>query len=377
MKLYTNMNVLEAARKRVRWAFEECPNLMVSTSGGKDSTVSLELAIEAARDLGRLPVLACFLDQESEYQGTVDYMRYLMTRTDEVKLVWFQVPFVLTNSLELNSDNYLHCWAEGEKWMREKEPYTIHENPTSETRFHKIYPKLHDWIWNDEFYMDFNGIRAQESQRRFLLQFKGEPIYKNCRWASRQGTGIKMYPIYDWATSDVWKAIYEHGWVYNSIYDKMYKYGYRRVNMRVSSLIHETAHWNLQGLHEIEPDTYDHLSMRIGGIGTYHTGGSELFIPKNLPLAFKSWAEYRDYLLEHLISDENHRAMFRHRWSKQLGEKFARAHVTEIVLNDYEGVKNKNAKTNDESTRFINRWKIRSQSGDKRNLGSDREDRSE
>jgi len=329
---------------------------MVSISGGKDSTVVLELAIEAARELGRLPVMACFLDQESEYQSTVEHMRYLRTRTDEIDLRWFQVPFILTNSVELGSDNYLHCWKEGEKWMREKEPGTIHENPTNIVRFHKIYPKLHDILWDNKFYMDFNGIRAQESQRRFLLQFKGDPIYKNCRWASRQGTGIKLYPIYDWVTSDVWKAIYEHKWVYNSIYDKMYKYGYRRTNMRVSSLIHETAHWNLQGLHEIEPDTYDRLSQRIGGIGTYHTGGAELYVLKDLPVAFGSWTEYRDYLLEHLIEDPAHQEMFRHRWAKQEGEKFAREHVSEVILNDYEGVKNKNAKTNSESAGFVDRF---------------------
>ncbi len=360
MRLYTTMNVLEAARKRVLWAFRECPNIMVSVSGGKDSTVALELAIEAARELGRLPVKATFLDQESEYQGTVEYMRYLQTRP-EVDLVWFQVPFILTNSLEFGEDNYLHCWKEGEKWMRDKEPGTIHENPTDIIRFHKIYPALHDWIWNNQFYMDFNGIRAVESQRRFLLQFKGEPVYKQCRWASRQGTGIKLYSIYDWNVSDVWKAIYEHGWKYNVIYDKMYKYGYRRPNMRVSSLIHETAHWNLQGLHEIEPETYDRLSQRIGGIATYHTGGSELYIPKDLPVAFKSWLEFRDYLLEKLIATEEQRKIFRHRWLKQTGEKYAREHVTEIVLNDYEGVKNKNARTNNESKKFVERW-IRSQS---------------
>ena len=114
MKLYTNIDVLTAAKSRIRYAYEECKNVLISVSGGKDSTVVLELSIEIAREMGRLPVIATFLDQESEYEGTIDYMRYLQTRPAEIKLWWWQIPFVLTNSTSSETDNYLHCWKPGE-----------------------------------------------------------------------------------------------------------------------------------------------------------------------------------------------------------------------------------------------------------------------
>lgn len=351
MKLYTKIDVLTAAKDRIRYAYENEPNVLVATSGGKDSTVVLELAIEIAREMGRLPVRAMFFDQESEYQGTVDYMRYLKTRP-EIDLWWFQVPFILTNSTSLEEDNYLHCWKDGEKWMRDKEPDSIHENPYPDTnRFHKLYPKLNDYCYEGQFYLVFNGIRANESQIRTLLMYRKNPPYKNVRWSSVSSAGVKMYPIYDWTSKDVWKAMYEHDWKYNRIYDLMYKFGTKQTYMRVSSLIHETGHWALQGLHEMEPATYNALSTRINGVATYHTGGQEMYVPQHLPMAFSGWEEYRDYLLEHLIADE-HKHKFAKRFENQEGETWAKEHVAEIILNDYEGVKNEHAARAIQVTKF-------------------------
>lgn len=342
MKIYTDIDVLTAAKSRMRYIYEEFDNVLIATSGGKDSTVVLELAIETAREMGKLPIRAFWLDQESEYQGTVDYMRYLKTRP-EIDLWWFQVPFVLTNSVSLENDNYLHCWKPGEKWMREKEPDSIHENPYPKvTRFHKLIAKLNAYCFDEQYHAVLMGIRANESQTRMILMHKHVPAYKNIRWCSHGENGLRMYPIYDWGTKDVWKAIYEHGWEYNHVYDLMYKYGKKQTFMRVSSILHETGHWAIDGLHEMEPETYNALSQRVNGVATYHTGGQELYVPSRLPSVFSSWQEYRDYLLKHLIAEE-HKAKFQNRIDKQSGELWAQQHVKEIIINDYEGVTNGNA----------------------------------
>lgn len=57
MKLYTKIDVLTAAKDRIRYAYENEPNVLVATSGGKDSTVVLELAIEIARPLGTMRIV--------------------------------------------------------------------------------------------------------------------------------------------------------------------------------------------------------------------------------------------------------------------------------------------------------------------------------
>ncbi len=369
MKIYTNINVYDAAYERLHKLYSEEENICISVSGGKDSTVLLELAIDVCRKLGRLPLKAKFLDQESEWQGTIDYMRYLTTRPEEVQLYWFQIPFILTNSTSLGKDNYLHVWRDGETWLREKESDTIHENPTKEIRFHKVIEAVDDWIFNNERHFSLLGIRADESRIRSRLMARAIPAYKDIRWASNNKHGFNMYPIYDWKTTDIWKYIYENNIVYNKVYDNMFRAGVHRNNMRVSSLIHETGHYALQKLHEIEPETYSALSERIDGVSDYHTGGTGLFIPSKLPVMFKSWIEYRDYLLEKLI-DEEHQSEFKKRYHETDDEQIARSHVAEIILNDYEGVLGKHAR----AARDINQY---AQSRVQSNMGADREGSSE
>ena len=54
MKIYLKQNVLEAARERIAWVFDEFDGeIEVAFSGGKDSTVILELALEEAEKRGR------------------------------------------------------------------------------------------------------------------------------------------------------------------------------------------------------------------------------------------------------------------------------------------------------------------------------------
>ena len=78
MRAYSNTNVFDAALDRIRYVFDNHPNVYVSSSGGKDSTVVMELAFMIAKEKNKLPLNVAFLDQESEYEATVDYMRTLM-----------------------------------------------------------------------------------------------------------------------------------------------------------------------------------------------------------------------------------------------------------------------------------------------------------
>lgn len=65
-KILMPKTVLEAAKERIRRLFDEFENVVVSYSGGKDSTIVLELTLEIAREKGRLPQKVMFLDQEGE-----------------------------------------------------------------------------------------------------------------------------------------------------------------------------------------------------------------------------------------------------------------------------------------------------------------------
>lgn len=78
LKIYLKETVYDAALDRMRYLFGEFPNVVVSFSGGKDSTVILNLALKVAEEMGRLPLKVLFLDQEAEWDCVIDYIRRVM-----------------------------------------------------------------------------------------------------------------------------------------------------------------------------------------------------------------------------------------------------------------------------------------------------------
>lgn len=347
MKIYMNRTVLEEALDRMRFIYDHEENIYVPSSGGKDSTVCTELAVMVAKEKGRLPVDVCFLDQESEYQATIDYFRKLEKRK-EIRLHWFQVPFRLGNNTSLDDRNiWLHSWnpAEKDKWIREQEPNSIHDlgelQEGTDARFYHTLDLMGDYVFGKgSRYVAIVGMRAQESIRRFILMNSKmeKPVYFDKPWAShgaRENT-YRLYPIYDWCVSDVWKFISNNKFSYNEMYDKMFKMGVPSNNMRVSSLIHETGVHGLKILQVAEPQTFDKLVNRIGGINTYNQmHKTDMYAISKLPAMFKSWKEYRDYLLITICSEESRKIFMKAFYKDRDGDdELIKSQVNTILMND-------------------------------------------
>ena len=117
--IYLENNVFDEALARIRFIYEHHDDVIVSMSGGKDSTVLFELTLRVAEELGRLPVKVFWLDQEAEWQATVDYMTEVMQRPD-VKPYWFQIPFDFTNTLS-PVKNFVSVWRPEDKalWIHD------------------------------------------------------------------------------------------------------------------------------------------------------------------------------------------------------------------------------------------------------------------
>lgn len=306
------LNVMEAARNRMSWIFDEFDNdVSVASSGGKDSTVTMELAADEARKRG-VKLRVVFLDQEAEYQGVVDYMRKLKERP-EINLEWYQIPFKLFNATS-HTKNFLNVWGEGEEWMRDKEPDSIHENPFFDKKGNQIdrFKPLLTAIDRSHAGAHLTGMRSEESPTRrvFLVS---NPDWKWATWShglQRARTEDRkllclFHPIYDWKFQDIWKAIHENNWTYNSVYDKQYQYGVHLRRMRVSSFSHSQSLQGLNFLREAEPETYERAVRRLEGISTHKHVGSTKEILSTLPYMFKDWEEYMFYLNENLVEPEH------------------------------------------------------------------------
>lgn len=346
MKIYLKQNVLEAGRARIERLFDEFADVVVNFSGGKDSTVVLNLALEVAERRGRLPLPVLWLDQEAEWQHVVDYVRSVMS-DPRVRPLWFQGPFRISNATS-PSDPWLYCWKEGAEWMREKDPLAIHDNPTGTVTFAQLFDALIASVMPGRRVAHLAGVRAEESPSR-LRGLTTYACYKDITWGTKQGEKLgqwTFYPLYDWSYTDIWKAIHEYRWRYCKLYDLMYQYGVAPRNMRVSNVHHETAISVLAFMQEIEPKTWSRVTERLAGINAAGQVPAFFHTPRQLPPMFTSWKEYRDHLLRNLIEDPALRANYQDqfdRWEAcfvpEICDLVMKAQIGALVVNDYHGVK--------------------------------------
>lgn len=353
-KIYNrDKSTLEASRERISMLFDEFENIQVSISSGKDSTVLYHLCLQEAIRRGR-KIQVFFLDQEAEYQNSIDLIKVQMVHPNVIPL-WFQVPIYMTNSTSY-TDYFLYAWGEGEQWMRKKDPIAIHEikgdYPKRFYEFFRWYEKQN----TDTAYLV--GLRAEESLTRFRAVTKTKG-WGGLRWSTLDGDIKKFYPIYDWTVYDVWKFIYEFNVPYNKIYDLMFQANYSIYSgMRVSNLIHEKSYKCLVDLPRFEPETYNALCRRISGIATASRYASEklVFNNKQLPEHYKSWKEFRDFLLEN-IPNEEHKRKFRLRFEKQeKNERTYQAQVGQLLINDYENSKAFDTKKSEKTQKIKEKW---------------------
>ena len=329
-------NVLEATYKRISYLFDNYDNISLSFSGGKDSTALFHLINEEAKKRDRKFILY-FQDQEAEYQGTIDFVEWAMTQPNVIPQ-WYQVPIFMTNAAS-QQQLFLWAWGEGEQWVRDKNPIAIH---SIDIKYPKRFHKFNLWVGQNLRKLkgksvSIIGLRAEESpDRRFVMFGENSELF----WLRRKNKPHKAYPLIDWRYTDVWKYIIDGGFKYNRIYDKMYMLGGNLKFFRVSNLVHEKAFRCLTDLQELEPETYEKLEQRLHGVHTAAIYGKEnlVYSIKTLPESFKSWKEYKEFLMNSIHPDL--KKIFDYQWTRLKDvndEDCYKYMVKRILLCDWEG----------------------------------------
>jgi len=311
MQIYLNKSVLEAAKERISFIFDEFEDVVVTFSGGKDSTVCFWLTLEEATKRNRLPLKVMWIDQEAEWEGTVKFIETIMKRTD-VQPMWFQIPMVITNNAS-TFERYSYCWDEKQKdkWIHPQVDISIKENIYGTNRFHELFHAIMQKEFKGKKVCTISGVRAEEAPKR-KMGLTNDKTYKWVTWASKlkEKNQYTFYPLYDWSYTDIWKYIQDNNIEYNRVYDEMYRRGMNISEMRISNVHHETAVQTLLQIQEIEPQTWEKISKKITGANTIkHLKNKSYQVSKELPYMFNDWEEYAYHLAENLIHEQQYREL--------------------------------------------------------------------
>ena len=275
------MNVLDAALDRIHNLYSQFDTVVVSFSGGKDSTTILNLCIEVATKIGRLPVEAVFIDEEALTDETIDYVRRVMA-LPTVNLKWYCLPVKHRNACS-RTEIYWFPWDPDKKdlWVRPMPPEGITKlkNFTKGIDTHaEVIPMYYGLKYGRV--ADVTGLRAEESirRRRMAENDRLECYIGEKPLESSKGNVWHCYPIYDWKSEDVWLYAGLRGFDYNRVYDTYSAIGMPLIKQRVAPPWGEEPLRSLHQYAECAPELWAKMINRVPGCNTAaRYGNTELY----------------------------------------------------------------------------------------------------
>lgn len=309
-KTYLDIDVLTAARQRMAQVFDAFPRVCISFSGGKDSTVLLDLTATEARKQNRV-IDVLFIDWEAQYQATIDHITDVLTDRPELRVHWICLPMSTPNESSLH-DPMWTAWHPDEqaRWVR---PLPTHPGVVSNQSIYPFYrfgmtfeefvPAWNKWYAADGATAFLIGIRSDESLNRFrtIKRHAGRKHYQDVAWSTQvSDDSYNFYPIYDWRVEDVWGYIGSQGIPYNQIYDRMYYAGMGLRDMRICEPYSREARKHLDKYHQLEPATWEKIVARAGGVNFGKLYGATTLLGYrhiNKPTEL-TWKQYATILLD-------------------------------------------------------------------------------
>lgn len=321
LKKYRDQNVLDAARERLHYVLDEFDHIYLSVSGGKDSSVMMQLARRIAERRDDDPTFdVLFVDLEAQYRATIEQLEALLDNSDRVvdEVYWCCLPLSLRNAVSQIQPKWT-CWnrENRDRWVRDVPDrdgvLTENNHP-----FEFFEPKMEFEHFIDEFaawYDDEHdgvtaagiAIRSDESLNRFRsLTSDTKQRHGEKNWTTRVQVSdeyldvYNVYPIYDWKTEDVWGYVSEYDLPYNEVYEQMWKNGMSIHEARICQPYGDDQRNGLDQFRRIEPETWERVLDRVSGVNfgniyarTSLLGNFESEKPDHL-----SWQEYAVFLLE-------------------------------------------------------------------------------
>ncbi len=314
MKHYLHINVLEAFNDRLETIFNDFDNIYFSVSGGKDSSVMVQLANAKAKEMGKqFDVL--YIDLEAQYKLTIDHMNELKELSQIRDFYWISLPLQLRNAVSQLQPKWI-CWSPTQKdlWVRDLPKQSINID-NHDFDFYQLGMEFEDFITGfANWYKNKKGgivgagigIRSDESLNRWrTIHSQSKTTYKNNQWTTLLkplDDVYNFYPMYDWKTQDIWVAVAKFDLKFNMIYELMYKNGLSIHEQRLCQPYGDDQKNGLDQFKAIEYETWEKVLNRVNGVnfGNIYARTSALGNLQSCKPDHLTWQQYSIFLLESL-----------------------------------------------------------------------------
>lgn len=289
-------NVLDAALDRIRHLFSIADCYTVCMSGGKDSTTVLNLSLQVARELGRLPLEVVILDEEIIDPDTIAYCEKLLGNP-ELSVRWLCVN--LKHTLRAKARSWWTTWEEEARdvWARPMPPQAVShitglKGPAEYRQIVNAY-YFNDLGWRGKDLVQVTGVRIQESLNRARALRQSGNYY-----ARQDGGEFYAKPIYDWKTIDVWRFINEHHLGYSEVYNKMWLAGFSLIKQRVAVWGNVASSREARFYQEFYPDFYAMALRRLPELAPMARYGNSKLFQAGRASAKPLHLTYQEYALQ-------------------------------------------------------------------------------
>ena len=259
-RISSTIDVVTAARQRIKNVFRNGVPVYMSFSGGKDSLALAHLvySLIQAGEIDPALLTVVFIDEEAIFdciEATTKIWRkkFLLTGA---KFQWWCIEVKHFNCLnQLSNDESFVCWdsRKAAQWVRQPPAFALRSHP-------KLRPKADSYqtflprVTRDGIML--SGVRASESVQR--LQYMSA-LNMGLKGMTESNT---IYPIYDWKTSDVWLYLRDQQVQIPEVYLQMYQVGVGKNRLRVSQFFSIDTVPVLVNLGEYDPSLMERVLRR-------------------------------------------------------------------------------------------------------------------
>ena len=255
-KRYLDVDVVSAAKQRIKDEFANGRHIVLSFSGGKDSLVlaHIVLGLVQAGEIDKSLLTVAFVDEEAMYDDVIEIVKQWRIRfmQEGIRFDWYCIPVKHFNCLNTMSDDETFiCWDPRKKdvWVRERPSFAI-----TDDKFLIPYKDNYQSFWERKCkacgLTAMIGVRVAESIKR----------YKNlARFKSYNG---KSYPIYDMTDKDIWLYLFKYGIEIPVAYENLYRVGTPINQLRISQFFSIDTAKSLVSLGEMYPDLMERVTRR-------------------------------------------------------------------------------------------------------------------